>query len=220
MKQEGAILLFDTKGEIRRLPIEHADRFEVYQLGSMGLTKGDRLRITENGRALDGKYRLNNGKLFTLAGFTREGDLRLDNGKIVPRAYGHLDYGYCVTSYAAQGKTVDEVILALSENASGAINTREFYVDASRGKHRLIAFTDDKAYLRQAVQRPAERRLATEVWPEHLSRHQNLIHLEAYMRQREINPSRPIASPPNPLNPSVQSHLRQRKDRSRGIAPA
>ena len=40
---------------------------------------------------------MTNGRRYTVAGFTRQGHIKLDNGFIINRDYGHLDHGYCLT---------------------------------------------------------------------------------------------------------------------------
>jgi len=34
-------------------------------------------------------------------GFTKEGDIALDNGVILPKTYGHIAHGYVDTSHAS-----------------------------------------------------------------------------------------------------------------------
>ena len=83
----------------------------------LALAEGDKLRITQNGftretrRGLLGKRqrRLNNGAVYEVEGFTKQGDIKLTNGFVVPKDYGGLAHGYVVTSHASQGKTVDSV---------------------------------------------------------------------------------------------------------------
>jgi hypothetical protein len=65
-----------------------------------------------------GKDRLNNGAVYEVEGFTKEGDIRLANGFVVPKDYGGITHGYVVTSHASQGKTVDVSLVALGRNPS------------------------------------------------------------------------------------------------------
>ena len=57
-----------------KLPIEFAERFEVYRPAQLALAVGDRIRITAGGKTKDGKHRLSNGALLTVEGFTRQGE--------------------------------------------------------------------------------------------------------------------------------------------------
>lgn len=145
------------------LPLDQAERFTVYRSGSLRLSAGDRVRITKNGATKDGGHRLDNGDLFTVKGFTKSGDLLLDNGWRLDRNYGHMDYGLVVTSHASQGKTVDRVFIGQSSRSFAASSREQFYVSASRGREQVLVFTDDKAGLLDAVERSDERLTGTEL---------------------------------------------------------
>ena len=56
-----------------KLPVEYADRFEVYRPVQISLAAGDRIRVTAGGKTKDGKHRLNNGSLLNVQGFTQAG---------------------------------------------------------------------------------------------------------------------------------------------------
>lgn len=146
------------------LPLAQAARFQAYRATQVQLAAGDRLRITANGKTADGRHRLNNGALFTVKGFTPEGNIVVDNGWVIGRDFGHIAYGYVVTSHAAQGKTVDKVLIGQSEASLPASDSRQLYVSVSRGREQATIFTDDKQALREAVRRGTERLTATEVF--------------------------------------------------------
>jgi conjugative relaxase-like TrwC/TraI family protein len=143
-------------------PVQFADRFEVYRPGQLALAKGDRLRVTSNGWTKDHKHRLTNGALFTVQGFTPQGDAIIDRGWVIARDFGHIAYGYAVTSYASEGKTVNKVFIGLGSQSFPATNQRSLYVPVTRGKEQAVIFTDDKKALLKAVQRPDEPLSATE----------------------------------------------------------
>ena len=69
-----------------------------------------------------------------------------------------------VTSHAAQGKTVDKVLIGQSEASLPASDRQQLYVSVSRGREQATIFTDDKQALREAVRRGNERLTATEVF--------------------------------------------------------
>lgn len=152
------------------LPLRHAARFEVFQPVPIALATGDVVRITRNGRTKDGKHALHNGALYTVAGFTATGDIELENGWLVGRDFGHLTHGYCLTSYAAQGKTVDRVFIAQSADSFGASSMEQFYVSASRARERVVIFTEDREELKAAVRRSSERPAAVEFIEEEVAR--------------------------------------------------
>jgi conjugative relaxase-like TrwC/TraI family protein len=137
-------------------PVDFAGRFEVYRPSLLALAVGDRLRVTANGRDKTGKHKLDNGSLFTVQGFTPQGDTIVDKGWVIAKDFGHLAHGYVVTSHIAQGKTVDKVFIGLSSQSFPAANQRSFYVPVTRGREQAVVFTDDKKELLRAVQRPDE----------------------------------------------------------------
>ena len=149
-------------GEGTKLPVKFADRFEVYRPSQLMLAVGDRLRVTANGWSKDSKHRLNNGTLFTVQGFTKQGDPIVDKGWVIGKDFGHIDYGYTVTSYAAQGKTVHKVFIGMSSQSLPATNQRTAYVAVTRGKEQAVIFTDNKEELLRAAKRPDQPLSATE----------------------------------------------------------
>ena len=143
-------------------PVKYAERFEVYRPAQVTLAAGDRLRITANGWTKEGKHRLSNGALFTVQGFTPQGDVVVDKGWVIAKDFGHIAHGYAVTSHAAQGKTVHKVFVGLSSQSFPATSQRTAYVALTRGKEQAVIFTDSKKELLRAVQRPDEPVSATE----------------------------------------------------------
>ena len=152
-------------GRTAVLPLRLADRFGVFAAVPLPLSVGDRVRVTRNGKTRDGK-RLDNGSLQTVVGFTVDGSVKLDSGVVLPPTFGHLAHGYVTTSHAAQGKTVDVVLVAESSQSFRAASREQLYVSVSRGRERAVIFTDDKLALRRAVQRSDPRPTATELLAE------------------------------------------------------
>ena len=157
-------------GRIEPLALQQAKRFQLYQPTKIELAKGDKLRITQNGftaetrrGAKTAKSRLDNGDIFDVSGFDREGNIKLSNGFVVPKDYGGLTHGYVVTSHASQGQTVDKVLIALGTESLAAANRQQFYVSVSRGRESVRLYTDDKAAVMDAVRTDAKRLTATEL---------------------------------------------------------
>lgn len=146
-----------------KLPIPYASRFEVYRPASLLLAVGDRIRVTANGKTKDGKHALRNGSLHTVRGITPQGDLIIEHRWVIARDFGHLAYGYVVTSHASQGKTVDKVFIGQASQSFPATNRRSFYVPVTRGREQAVVFTDDKKELLRAAQRSDEPLSATEL---------------------------------------------------------
>jgi conjugative relaxase-like TrwC/TraI family protein len=145
------------------LPLDQAARFQAYRESELMLAPGDIVRFTKNGMTADRKHRLNNGSMHQIRGFDANGDLVLQNGWKVSHEFGHLSYGYVVTSHASQGKTVDRVFIGQSAESLGASSREQFYVSASRARQQVTIYTDDKAALLSAIDRSDERLSATEL---------------------------------------------------------
>lgn len=144
------------------LPLDQAERFQVYRPSVLPIAPGDVLRITRNGTTADRQHRLNNGSLYTVRGFDVSGNIVLANGWTVSKNYGHLAHGYVVTSHASQGKTVDRVLIGQSSDSLPASSREQFYVSVSRGRERATIYTDDKDALLEAVSGTDDRLTATE----------------------------------------------------------
>jgi len=163
--KKGLITTEDIAGHRRHLPLSMADRFQVFKKESLGLAKGDAIRITRNGNTLNLKHRLTNGSMYKVAGFTDEGNIILNNrGKwVVHREMGHFTHGYCTTPQAAQGKSVDKCFAAISSDSLSASTVEQIYVILSRGKKSAELITDKRSSLIDAVARVDKQRAATEL---------------------------------------------------------
>jgi len=147
------------------LPLEQASKFSVFRSRPLELATGDMIRITFNGKTKDGKHKLVNGKLASVAKFTKSGDIVLDNGWIVAKDYGGITHGYCVTNYSAQGKTIKHRVIVAQSSISLPATTQEgFYVACSRAKESIAIYCDSKEQLKQAVGVPSERFSATDLF--------------------------------------------------------
>ncbi len=145
-----------------QLPKEAHDHFQVFQKDWINLSKGDLIRITNNGKSLE-KSRLHNGQTFTVDGFTYEGNIRLSNGRTLDKSYANFTYGYVQTSYAAQGKDCHDVMVAQSSISFAATNDKTFYVSASRATDQIKIFTDDKEALREVISKSGEQMSARDI---------------------------------------------------------
>jgi hypothetical protein len=160
---KGRVLVERTNKKSVALPLDSARHFDVYERRDLPLAAGDRIRIAQNGTAADGKGRLVNGALHTVARFDRGGNIVLDNGHTVPKNYGHLAHGYCTTSHASQGKTVDRVFVACGPESFAAASKEQFYVSVSRARESATVYCTDKQELQEAVSRSSTRVSATEL---------------------------------------------------------
>lgn len=145
------------------LPLNEPQKFNVYRREKIALAVGDRVRISENGYDDSRKIRLNNGALYSVSGFTPEGDIRLSNGAVITKHFGNLSYGYVVTADAAQSKTVDVVLAAIGQESIMATDMRRTYVTVSRAREAVRIYTDDPEALHKAASRDSFRRSGTEL---------------------------------------------------------
>jgi conjugative relaxase-like TrwC/TraI family protein len=135
--------------------------FDVGEKRKLKIAAGDKLLLQAN---TVGK-RFINGELVEVRAI--QGDsVVLADGRVIPQNYRTFTHGYAVTSHAAQGKTVDEVLLVASSRSLPAINQEQFYVSISRGRESCQVFTDDSELLRLHVTHSSARLAAVEAMPQ------------------------------------------------------
>jgi conjugative relaxase-like TrwC/TraI family protein len=131
--------------------------FDVGEKRKLKVAAGDKLLLQSNWRK-----KFVNGELVEVKAI--QGDsVVLADGRVIPEKYRTFTHGYAVTSHAAQGKTVDEVLVVTSSRSLPAINQQQFYVSISRGREACRVFTDDAEMLRSHVTRSSARLAAVEV---------------------------------------------------------
>jgi ATP-dependent exoDNAse (exonuclease V) alpha subunit len=118
------------------------------------LAAGDRLQF----RIHDKLNKVTNGEFAIISELGQKHvKLRFDNKRelTLPLAHlRHVDYGYASTSHAAQGATVDRVIVhADSMRSAQLVNRRQFYVSISRARLDAHVYTNDADALLRAVRR-------------------------------------------------------------------
>jgi conjugative relaxase-like TrwC/TraI family protein len=159
--------LLRTDGTVSPLPTAHADRFEVYTTKTRKFAIGDQIMITKNATAkVAGQavgVRVNNGDVYQVEGFTKEGDFRLPGGKLLPRNYGHIAYGYTTTSQHSQSNTVDWNFVDWNSETLRAVDRPGAYVPSSRFRKGIMYFVDDKEAVRSAIGRRQENKTAYEL---------------------------------------------------------
>lgn len=147
------------------LPMEEVDKYSVFEKAPLPLAAGDQIRITKSGTAQD-NHRLENGDLMTVKGFDEHGNIKAHTGRktiTLDNEYGHLTYGYTMTSQKSQGKTVNKVIVMQAAVSGRASSTEQFYVSASRGRFSISVHTDDKQLLLHNIKMSSKRMTAMEV---------------------------------------------------------
>jgi conjugative relaxase-like TrwC/TraI family protein len=133
--------------------------FDVGEKRELKIAAGDKLLLQANR-----PKQFVNGELVEVKAI--QGDsLVLADGRVLPENYRTFTHGYAVTSHAAQGKTVDEVMVVASSRSLPAVHRQQFYVSISRGRDRCRIFTDDAEQLRSHVTDSSARLAAVEVLP-------------------------------------------------------
>jgi hypothetical protein len=153
-------LLIEADSRIRRVPFKQLDKITVCQPKELSLSTGDRLQLKANAQCQDGR-KLANGELVTVKQIHADGRITLNDGRVLAKDYRQFVRGYAVTSYAAQGKTMDYVLFSDSA-VKAATNEQQWYVTISRGRRGIRIFTPDKQQLRENITRSGHRPLAME----------------------------------------------------------
>lgn len=142
---------------------ERLSGVSVYSESERKFATGDRIQF----RAPFEEARVKNSELGTITEIS-DGKLtvELDRGRAVtfdPEKFRHLDHGYAVTSYSAQGKTMDRVLLnAETTETDMLLNQRMAYVALSRARIDARVYTDSAADLGAAFDRQQNKEIAIE----------------------------------------------------------
>ena len=135
---------------------------DVGEQRKLKVTAGDKLLLQAN--AVTGRKRFVNGELVEVKAIQGDAVLLAD-GRVLPAHYRTFTHGYAVTSHAAQGKTVDAVLVVASSRSLPAVHQEQFYVSISRGRECCRVFTDDADLLRSHVTHSSARLAAVEAMP-------------------------------------------------------
>jgi conjugative relaxase-like TrwC/TraI family protein len=138
------------------IPSRSPASFEVGQKREIAVAAGDVLLLRANAPGLV------NGELVQV-GSIKKGRIGLVGGRELPAGYATFSHGYAVTSHAAQGKTVDEVLLVASSRSFAAVSQESFYVGISRARERARIYTDDAELFGRRVEDSHSRKAAVEL---------------------------------------------------------
>ena len=187
------------------VPLGLAARFSLYRPEAVLLAQGDVIRFTSTVKTADDEHKLRNGDVHSVADITPGGNLRLDNGWVVAADVGHFRHGYVETSFGAQGRTVQRVLLGMSSESLPAINSEMMYVGSSRARERLKLYTDDSDDVRDAIRRSSLKRAALDLVPpvphakpeeqqrDRLREHRERRKRWAFAERRRAVPEAPLA---------------------------
>src|SRR5229473_1257955 len=155
---------------------------QVYCEEPRTIAAGDRLQFRAPQRSL----KVANGEFATILELTGDAAvLKLDSGRPLHASLAelrHVDYGYASTSHAAQGATVDRVIINI-DTTRGAqlVNRKQFYVSLSRARHDARIYTNDSAALRRAASRNLEKAIALDAVRQEPARQAQRVAHEQYL---------------------------------------
>ena len=146
-----------VEAESRTVPIlfKQLDKLTVCQRKELALASGDRLQLKSNGRSVENR-KLVNGELVTVKAVQPDGRIALADGRVLDKNFRQFVRGYAITSYASQGKSVDQVLFSDSA-VKAATSQQQWYVTISRGKKGIHIFTSDKEQLRENITRSGDR---------------------------------------------------------------
>ncbi len=143
------------KGQTRFVDLaQYASKLTVSLPRKLEICPGEKILVRRNLREAG----LVNGQVLTVTMLRKDGSLQTREGKLVPATFRHFCHGYVVTSYKAQGRTHDRVVIAAEH-----LDAKAAYVACSRGRHEVRVFTPEKAHLFERLERAADRLAAADV---------------------------------------------------------
>jgi len=161
--EQGVVLIKD--GRRSTMSYDHTHRLAIAVEHETDIAPGDRLQLKFNGKSKEG-LAIANGELVTVRDVAADGSVTIEDDRLTVKTLSpqqrFFNRGYAVTSYASQGKTVDTVLVA-DAGCRAATNSNQWYVAISRGRKRVIVFTENKAELRSSIEQSGDRGLALEM---------------------------------------------------------
>jgi hypothetical protein len=140
---------------------QQASGVSVYESKVQPFAVGERIHFTANSSALG----ISTRDLGTISKLDNHGNIQveLDKGRKVRwnlNEHRHIDYAYAMTSYSAQGTTVDRVLLHINTSdyrLTGLVDQMLAYVGSSRAQSDILIFADDAGQLERSLSRANER---------------------------------------------------------------
>jgi conjugative relaxase-like TrwC/TraI family protein len=140
-------------------------KWNVYETTEILLSVGDQVRVTEGFRERGEAFHNNDiGRIAAIDDRT----ITLDDGRVMAKDFVHLDQGVCITSHASQCRTVRQIVALVPIQSFAQMDSKAFYVLASRATHRAVFYTDCKDALKDAVIRPGDRETVWDYEKDHL----------------------------------------------------
>ncbi|HBF13404.1 MAG TPA: AAA family ATPase [Deltaproteobacteria bacterium] len=172
IKNSYVILQKEDGSRIKWYP-RHKNKVGVYQINQREISQGDMIRFTRN----DPQKNFDNGERARVVKVDLDKTLHIqkENGHVVKITGSkplHMDYGYCSTVHAAQGKTCEKVLIE-ADTKSLTSAQDNYYVAISRARQEVKIYTNDRAKLPEAMTRenPKEAALELRINPEKIPRY-------------------------------------------------
>ncbi len=153
---------------VEALPLSQSDRFALFSRSSIELARGEFIRITCSGRTKnerfgmekllsrrqqavrlanfamvgikppDRRYRVPRDSIHRVVGFTLRDDIKLENGWILPRDFGHLEYGYCALGGQRSIGSFGRILMVDLPSAGGRLPSLEGLVCERTPELRIV----------------------------------------------------------------------------------
>jgi ATP-dependent exoDNAse (exonuclease V) alpha subunit len=168
-------------GQVVTYSTARAAGVQLYETEERPFAKGERIQFTNPWK----EKGIANRDMATITKIDGNGNVtaRLDDtGRKVRwniRDNAHIDHGYATTSYSAQAKTVDRVLIHVETGdarARALVDQTLAYVATSRGRYDAQFFVDDREQLAKSLE-------SMHLKPKALSREQ----IEAYKEQQSLS---------------------------------
>ncbi|GAA3913604.1 hypothetical protein GCM10022209_02660 [Chitinophaga oryziterrae] len=185
--EENKVTVRNSQGQSLTMPHDKAKAFDLFNKTEIGLSKGDKVRVTHL-KFDEQNRRMDNGLLLDVVSVSKNGGIVLRNpvGKstyLLDKEFGHLAHAHVVTSHYSQGKTVQEIFISQPAATFPATDAKQFYVSVSRGRDAAHIYTDDKEALLDHASRLGDRQSALELVGGH---DKHLEHVLQHQRQRDV----------------------------------
>ena len=132
-----------------------AGKAQVFSPHSIELKTGDRIQFTRNDREA-GRINGGRGEVTMIDEKACTATIKSPRGQsqtlnLDAARDQHIRHAYVETTFAAQGRTADHVIIHADSRATNLVDQKSFYVGISRAKTSVAVYTDDRAKLVFAI---------------------------------------------------------------------
>ncbi|BBE34775.1 MobF family relaxase [Sphingosinicella microcystinivorans] len=132
-----------------------AGKSQAFAPQSLELKAGDSIRFTRNDREM-GRVNSGRGVVIAVDEKSRTAIIQMSKGRsetlnLDAARDRHIAHAYVETTFAAQGRTADHVIIHADSRATNLVDQKSFYVGISRAKASATVFTNDRGKLISAI---------------------------------------------------------------------